>query len=198
MPVPLWAWIGGAPPVVVALHLTVFVLLIAGLGRVLCRRPAPVDQSPQLDRTALRGLRTWSRLRVPWEIILAALLGTVVLSPLLMIGHDLVLDARPSRYEITQQLDKALRELDEAVGVFKDQTGCYPEHLLDLVNTQPTYGLDSSGNRVPIASPLRAVVLQELPTDPLTGRSDTWVYDVLAPQVVDSGAYEITVERSSP
>jgi len=135
---------------------------------------------------------------LPGGAILFAVLGTAVLSAFLIVTHNTVLETRPSKYEIAQQLDEALRELDEAVGVFKDQTGCYPEHLPDLTNTQPTYGLDSSGNRMPIVSTLQAAVLQKVPNDPLTGRSDTWVYDVLAPQVVDSGAYEITVERASP
>ncbi len=139
-----------------------------------------------------------ARAHLPGDAILFALVSTAVLSPFLMKTHNAVLETRPSRYEITQQLDEALQELDEALGAFKDQTGCYPERLLDLTKTQSTYGLDSSGNRVPLTSPLQTAVLQELPTDPLTGRSDTWVYDVLAPQVVDSGAYEIMVERSSP
>ncbi len=166
-------------------HLAMFLLTLLALA---CAASALIVRSSPSSAMA----------HLPGGAILFALASTAALSTFLIKTHNAVLETRPSRYEITQRLDKALRELDEAVGTFKDQTGCYPEHLLDLTNTQPTYGLDSSGNRVPIASPLQGAVLQELPTDPLTGRSDTWVYDVLAPQVVDSGAYEITVERSSP
>ncbi len=39
---------------------------------------------------------------------------------------------------------------------------------------------------------------QGLPADLLTGHQDARVYDVLAPNIVDSGAHEISVEHSNP
>ena len=39
-------------------------------------------------------------------------------------------------------------------------------------------------------------ILPQLPVDPLTGKRDSWVYDVLAPGLADSGAYKVTVRYS--
>lgn len=90
-------------------------------------------------------------------------------------------------------LDQRLQMLDSALNDFADTYGCYPEQLRDLTRPRPTRGLDASGNPVaPMSGPGRAI-LKRLPVDPLTGRRNTWVYDVLSPGMVDSGGYAVTV-----
>jgi hypothetical protein len=99
---------------------------------------------------------------------------------------------------ITQQLGDNLKALDEALQTFTNTYHCYPARVSDLTLAQPTQGLDASGNPVAITTQgMPGPILDKLPLDPLTGRRDTWVYDVLSPGMVDSGGYKVTVSYSS-
>jgi hypothetical protein len=88
---------------------------------------------------------------------------------------------------------------------FRRQYGCWPARLQDMVGRDlPEVGVDSSGNPVPLPAnvpwhrPLGATpVVRELPTDPLTGRSDTWVYEPTGDPMVGSGGYTITLHVGS-
>ena len=101
-----------------------------------------------------------------------------------------------------RELDEALKKLDDMLRAFRDTNGCYPVALGDMLGSAvPTSGVDSSGNQVePLRTgdgdgPLGAQhgVINELPTDPLTGRADTWVYEPTGAPMVDSGGYRITL-----
>lgn len=97
-----------------------------------------------------------------------------------------------------KQLDDALAQLDEALLSFLEDTSCYPASLADLTaTTAPPYGLDSSGNRVPLASRFNGPYLKELPEDPLTGERDTWLYEVTGAPMIDTGGLTITLRRES-
>jgi len=97
-----------------------------------------------------------------------------------------------------KQLDDALSQLDEALLGFLQDTGCYPASLADLTaTTAPPYGLDSSGNRVPLTGRFDGPYLKELPEDPLTGKRDTWLYEVTGAPMIDTGGLTITLRRES-
>ena len=92
------------------------------------------------------------------------------------------------------RMDEALRALDGALERFADDTGAFPMQLSDLTAQEPpAFGLDGSGNRVPIADGAGGPWLRVLPIDPLSGRRDTWLYEVTGEPMVASGAYAIEV-----
>lgn len=106
---------------------------------------------------------------------------------------------RPDGRDVVVQQTNALMKLDGALKSFRKATGAYPVRLSELTaHRTPKRGLDASGNKVPITGSAALPLLRGIPTDPLTGRNDTWVYDVCSPSVVESGGYEVTVttERS--
>jgi len=98
-------------------------------------------------------------------------------------------------------LGEALTTLDGTLLRFRRQYGCWPARLQDMVGRDlPEAGVDSSGNPVPLPvdvpwhGPLGpGPLLRELPVDPLTGRSDTWVYEPTGDPMIDSGGYAITL-----
>ena len=91
-------------------------------------------------------------------------------------------------------MDEALRSLDGALERFADDSGAFPMQLSDLTAQEPpAFGLDGSGNRVPIADGAGGPWLRVLPLDPLSGRRDTWLYEVTGEPMVASGAYAIEV-----
>ena len=97
-----------------------------------------------------------------------------------------------------KKLDAALTELDDAVLRFVGDTGCLPEALKDLTATaSPARGLDSSGNVVPLAGAYRGPYLHRLPSDPLTRRNDTWVYEVTGAPMIESGAFATSVSYNT-
>jgi len=51
---------------------------------------------------------------------------------------------------------------------------------------------------VPLQAAAAGPFLKRLPVDPLTGRRDTWLYDVLATPPVESGAFRLQVLRQPP
>ncbi len=96
------------------------------------------------------------------------------------------------------QLDSALTTLDEALVAFLRDTGCYPKTLADLTEPRaPKTGLDSSGNEVQLRGEYGGPYLDALPTDTLTGKTDSWVYAVTGTPMIDSGGYTITLTRAS-
>ncbi|MGD9495586.1 MAG: DUF2330 domain-containing protein [Armatimonadota bacterium] len=96
--------------------------------------------------------------------------------------------------EVADLLDERLREIDAALAGFAQDTGCYPARLEDLTGrTPPERGLDASGNPAALAGNYAGPYLALLPVDPLTGRRDTWVYEVTGSPMVDSGGYSVTV-----
>lgn len=138
------------------------------------------------------------------------LLGLALLGALLFFGGIRTAYAGSPGYISTgvRQLDSALQNLDDMLTRFKAKYGCYPARLEDmLASASPTAGLDSSGNPVPIGQPENAEAAgekepptgpgwpaTELPADPLTGRSDTWVYEPTGSPMIDSGGYDIVIE----
>ena len=96
-------------------------------------------------------------------------------------------------------LDRTLRDIDRALNSFMTENGCYPATLADLAAQEPPqYGIDSSGNRVKLTGLYAGRNIRALPRDPLTGRSDTWVYEPTGTPMVDSGGYTITLEQVLP
>ncbi|HCA46498.1 MAG TPA: hypothetical protein DEP45_03780, partial [Armatimonadetes bacterium] len=92
------------------------------------------------------------------------------------------------------ELDMALVRLDDAILSFLEEAGCYPAALEDLtVTVPPEVGLDSSGNAVPVGRDWLGSRIKELPIDPLTGRNDTWVYEVTGSPMIDSGGLDIAM-----
>jgi hypothetical protein len=95
---------------------------------------------------------------------------------------------------IADQLDERLLEIDAALEAFAEDHGCYPARLENLTAAEaPATGVDASGNPVPIAGAYAGPYLRLLPMDPLTGRRDTWVYEVTGSPMVDSGGYRLTI-----
>ena len=105
------------------------------------------------------------------------------------------------RYARGLGLGEALGRLDDMLLRFRRQYGCLPASLQDLAGLDlPETGVDSSGNPIPLPTavqwhrPLGATpVARGLPTDPLTGRNDTWLYEPTGEPVVESGAYATTL-----
>ncbi|MGD9498668.1 MAG: hypothetical protein AB7Y46_20405 [Armatimonadota bacterium] len=86
------------------------------------------------------------------------------------------------------------RAIDAALEAFAEDHGCYPARLENLTAAEaPATGVDASGNPVPIAGAYAGPYLRLLPMDPLTGRRDTWVYEVTGSPMVDSGGYHLTI-----
>lgn len=95
---------------------------------------------------------------------------------------------------IADRLDERLLEIDAALEAFAEDYGCYPARLEDLTAAEaPATGVDASGNPLPIASAYAGPYLRLLPMDPLTGRRDTWVYEVTGSPMVDSDGYHLTI-----
>lgn len=95
---------------------------------------------------------------------------------------------------LADQLDERLREIDAALETFAEDTGCYPARPADLSAAQaPAMGVDASGNPVALGGGYAGPYLPVLPVDPLTGRRDTWVYEVTGVPMADSGGYRLTV-----
>ncbi len=96
------------------------------------------------------------------------------------------------RHSGLAELDRALTQLDDAILAFLEDAGCYPASLEDLtVAVPPESGVDSSGNKVPAGRDWLGSRIKQLPEDPLTGRSDTWVYEVTGSPMIDSGGLAI-------
>ena len=119
---------------------------------------------------------------------------------LMLAGHMHVLQpaeaggTRAAAARVATRLDSALEQLDIAIAAFASDTGCYPARLADLTaRTPPRRGLDASGNPAPVAGEYAGPYLAVLPVDPLTGRRDTWVYEVTGSPMVDSGGYSLTI-----
>ncbi len=99
------------------------------------------------------------------------------------------------RHSGLRELDRALTQLDDAILAFLEDAGCYPATLEDLTEmVPPQTGLDSSGNPVPVGGDWMGSRIKQLPTDPLTGRNDTWVYEVTGSPMIDSGGLAIELE----
>ncbi|MBU0606404.1 MAG: DUF2330 domain-containing protein [Armatimonadetes bacterium] len=138
-------------------------------------------------------LNATTRTHVHAVVAVAAVLALFV-GPLPRMGHG---DSWMRQYEVQTQLDDQLRDLRGAVKNFRAVYGCYPATVNDLASSHHTTGQDPSGNPVSIAATSQPYKpLSALPRDPLTGRTDKWLLDVLAPDVIDSGAYKVTVEVS--
>lgn len=104
------------------------------------------------------------------------------------------------RHSGLKELDAALALLDDAILAFLEDAGCYPASLEDMTEMMPPEtGLDSSGNQVPVGGDWMGSRIKQLPTDPLTGRNDTWVYEVTGSPMIDSGGLRIEVKmRETP
>jgi len=104
--------------------------------------------------------------------------------------------------EVRDRWLTALRDNQASIGSAVDRfvadTGAYPVALSDLSSGKAVVdGLDASGNRVRLARPTQGTYLSALPTDPLTGRSDTWLYWVSGEVTVQSSALTARVKRTS-
>ncbi len=107
---------------------------------------------------------------------------------------------RPAQ-AVADRIDAALEEIDVALIAFADDHGAFPAELADLASgVAPQHGLDASGNRVELAEGSTRPYLAGLPIDPITHRSDTWVYEVTGTPMVASGAFTVEVrhDRSTP
>jgi hypothetical protein len=138
------------------------------------------------------------------------LLGLVFLSAVVSGAGMMMAYAGSPGYIVTgiDALDSGLQNLDDMLTRFRAKYGCYPARLEDMLSTaSPSEGLDSSGNRVPLTQSGKAEAgddpepptgpgwpATQLPADPLTGRSDTWVYEATGSPMIDSGGYKIVIE----
>jgi len=103
---------------------------------------------------------------------------------------------RPGSHRVEKKQEKAQQRIERALQAFRKGTGAYPMQLADLTaSALPANGLDSSGNEVAIdvKADVKMPLLRRIPDDPLTGRNDTWVYDVRSLFLVESGGYNVTV-----
>lgn len=99
--------------------------------------------------------------------------------------------------EVSARLTGALGQIDAAMQQFAEDTGCYCAELADLARSEPpARGLDASGNEVELAGGFAGPYLPVPPVDPLTGRRDTWVYEVTGAPMATSGGYTIELERT--
>ncbi|MCD6350544.1 MAG: DUF2330 domain-containing protein [Armatimonadetes bacterium] len=71
--------------------------------------------------------------------------------------------------------------------------GCYPASVEDLCGRAPTYGLDPSGNKVPLRGATARYYIGEIPLDPITRSRTTWRIDLASPELVTSTAFKTTV-----
>ena len=125
-----------------------------------------------------------------------SILSLVVLVPVVHWLCNVALSRQPGAYAVQREQQEQAERIAKALRQFRDATGAYPAKLEDLTAARmPTQGLDTSGNPVPILAgqALSMPQLPALPVDPLTGRSDTWVYNPRSPLLVESGGYEVTV-----
>jgi hypothetical protein len=131
-----------------------------------------------------------------WRALAAvgqATLGTLLLCPFILAFAGIGLEYHPRTH---WELRRAQHEIGQAIQTFKAQTGGYPSRLADLTaSSRPAMGLDASGNAVSLQAGATGPLLKRLPKDPLTGRRDTWIYDVLATPPVESGAFHLQVLR---
>jgi hypothetical protein len=143
---------------------------------------------------ALRGGRTPQLLGVLRTIGLS-LLALIVIAPTVNRACGRLVDlCRPNSYAVRRQQEDATAQLRTTLQMFRDATGAYPRRLTDLaLGKLPATGIDGSGNEVRLSGSPAMPLLPALPVDPLTGRSDTWLYDVRSPLLVESGAYEVVV-----
>jgi len=184
VPVPgIFSNLGSFPaelrPLVDVLH---FIAIVVAVGLVAFVLVAPF--TTRRSRLIGQGLATAAGL-----MALLMLAGQVrVLQPAEAGG------TRPVATRAASRLDSALQQLDIAIAAFASDTGCYPARLEDLTaRTPPQGGLDASGNAAAVAGEYAGPYLAVLPVDPLTGRRDTWVYEVTGSPMVASGGYSLTI-----
>jgi len=123
-------------------------------------------------------------------------IGAVMAAVALASLHAYAATGGKGRPEWVTQLGQAQEAIEKAVAAFAADTGSYPASLDDLTRSQQvTEGQDASGNKVRLLAPLSKVHLTALPEDPLTKRSDTWLFAVAGAAVVQSGGLEGVVER---
>ncbi|MCX7598831.1 MAG: DUF2330 domain-containing protein [Armatimonadetes bacterium] len=98
----------------------------------------------------------------------------------------------PSPTDVANSFPGTVYQITGAIGAFAHDNAAFPLSLKDLTSTGPIEkGLDSSGNPVPLYLPGgRKPYLEKLPIDPLSGRRDTWTYDLTSDLVVDSTAWD--------